>query len=181
MKVKPASLFAALVLTVSCSQNYVTQEEFEALKLKTERFKDKEEIVGLSNVFTDAAARSDKELFRDLWVEDGIWQIGPPINKTFKGRDEIADAFEHLLASWEFFVQLNSGYNVDLAKDGKRATANFYLNEVARNAEISNYNLANYQDELIKKKGRWYFKKRTYNVLYLDTTALKGQAFQRKK
>ncbi len=171
-----------LILTASCNEtSTVSQEEFDQLKADFTHLSDKQQIVGLSNAFTDAAGQKDKELFRSLWAEDGEWIIGPPIGKTFKGRDSIADAFEKLIGSWEFFVQLNSGYNVDLNDDGETATANFYLNEIARGENISNFNLANYQDEVIKKDGRWYFKTRNYNVIYLDTTSLRGTTFKALK
>ena len=171
-------LIFIIILATSCNDtSSVSQDEFDKLKSDFTHLSDKQQIVGLSNAFTDAAGQKDKELFRSLWAEDGEWIIGPPIGKTFRGRDNIADAFEHLISSWEFFVQLNSGYNVDLNEDGKTATANFYLNEIARGTNASNFNLANYQDEVVKKDGRWYFKTRNYNVIYLDTTGLKGTAF----
>ena len=180
MKIFGKITIGLIVMTcvISCTESAsVSKSEFEKLKTDFTHLRDKQEIVGLSNAFTDAAGQKDKELFRSLWAEDGEWIIGPPIGKTFKGRDSIADAFEHLIGSWEFFVQLNSGYNVDLNPDGKTATANFYLNEIARGAGTSNFNLANYQDEVVKIDGRWYFQKRNYNVIYLDTTSLSGNSF----
>lgn len=175
------SVIGTLLITIlvsSCTEtSTVSQKEFDELKSEFTHLSDKQQIVGLSNAFTDAAGQKDKELFRSLWAEDGEWIIGPPIGKTFRGRDSIVDAFEKLIGSWEFFVQLNSGYNVDLNDDGETATANFYLNEIARGENISNFNLANYQDEVIKKGGRWYFKTRNYNVIYLDTTSLNGTAY----
>ncbi len=167
-----------IVVCVACADsNTVNQEEFNQLKADFTHLSDEQKIVGLSNAFTDAAGQKDKELFRSLWAADGEWIIGPPINKTFKGRDSIANAFEHLIDSWEFFVQLNSGYNVHLSNEEKTATANFYLNEIARNAKVSNFNLATYRDKLVKVNGRWYFKERNYVVKYLDTTELRGTTF----
>ncbi|WP_430905542.1 nuclear transport factor 2 family protein [Maribacter sp. 2-571] len=181
MTIRTITVFLLGAILNSCADaSSVSKDDFEALQSEFIRFKDKQLIVGLSNAFTDAAGQKDKELFKSLWAEDGEWIIGPPIGKTFKGRDSIANAFEHLIGSWEFFVQLNSGYNVDLSADGKTATANFYLNEIARGSNSSNYNLANYQDELIKKDGGWFFKKRNYHVIYLDTTSLRGKSFRKK-
>ncbi|QCW99466.1 hypothetical protein FGM00_04835 [Aggregatimonas sangjinii] len=176
---KSILLLACTMVGVACTNSSVERKEFLELKTEFERFRDKEQIVALSNVYSDAAALQDKKLFQSLWAENSKWIIGPPINKTFKGRDSIANAFENLLSDWEFFVQLNTSFNVDLSEDGKTATANFYLNEIARNAKMSNYNIASYKDSLIKKDGKWLFKTREYKVIYLDTTALAGQAFQR--
>lgn len=182
MKIRGVFLATSMaVILASCNNSGVDQKEFDKLKNQVERFQSKEQIIGISNVYSDAAAQQDKELFRDLWTEDSEWIIGSPINKTFKGRDNIADAFENLLGGWEFFVQLNTSYNVDLSEDGKSATSNFYMNEIARNEKLSNYNLAQYKDKLVKEDGQWRFKVREYKVIYLDTTALRGQAFQRTK
>lgn len=58
--------------------------------------------------YADAANRVDVDLFRSLWTDDAEWVIGPPINQHFTGRDEVVAAFEHLLGSWDFFVQLST-------------------------------------------------------------------------
>ncbi|MBC7935520.1 MAG: hypothetical protein H7Y86_09245 [Rhizobacter sp.] len=77
---------------------------------------------------------------------------------------------------WEFFVQLTASYHTKI--DGDSATANFYVNAIARIKDgDSNYNLAMYQDKLVFKDGKWLFKQRNYNVLYLDQSPLKGKAF----
>jgi ketosteroid isomerase-like protein len=133
-------------------------------------------IITTAHQFSDAANRKDAALYRSLWAADAKWIIGPPINKEFNGLDEVVHAFEHLLAGWEFFVQLTTSYNISI--DGNTATANFYVNEIARSNEgASNYNLAMYRDKLVFENGKWLFKERNYTVLYLDQSPLKGTAF----
>ncbi|MBC7938051.1 MAG: nuclear transport factor 2 family protein [Rhizobacter sp.] len=133
-------------------------------------------ILTLAHQFSDAANRKDAALYRSVWTDDSKWIIGPPINQQFDGVDEIVAAFENLLGGWEFFVQLTASYHIKI--DGNSATANFYVNEIARIKDgDSNYNLAMYQDKLVLKDGKWLFKERNYNVLYLDQSPLKGIAF----
>ncbi len=133
-------------------------------------------ILTLAHQFSDAANRKDAALYRSLWTAESKWIIGPPINQLFEGIDVVVDAFVHLLASWEFFVQLTSSYHIKI--NGTTATANFYVNEIARIKDgVSNYNLAVYNDKLVFENGRWLFAERNYNVLYLDQSPLKGIAF----
>ncbi len=134
----------------------------------------------LAEQYSDAANRVDTALFRSLWTADAEWIIGPPISRQFVGRENIVAAFEHLLGSWDFFVQLSTSAHITVT--GETATANFYVNEIARgqpDGTNSNYNISCYTDELVKADGRWLFQKRDYRVLYLDQTPLTGMSFKR--
>ncbi|MEL7124299.1 MAG: nuclear transport factor 2 family protein [Bacteroidota bacterium] len=136
-----------------------------------ESFIDKEKIRELTARFADAANRQDSSQFRALWANESVWRIGPPINKEFCGQDEIVGAFEVLLNSWEFFIQLPSTGTIEI--HDSRATSSFYINEIAKSKEgKSNYNIANYQDKLIKENGEWRFTERNYQVIYLDESPL---------
>lgn len=134
-------------------------------------------ILAQAHRYSDAANRKDSKLFRSLWAEDSNWTIGPPINRSFNGVDEIVDAFVHLLDSWEFFVQLTSSYSIQI--NGNKARAHFYVNEIARSRTgESNYNLSQYEDNLVYQNGQWLFTERNYRVIYLDSSPLKGISFK---
>lgn len=146
--------------------------------MEVQQLQDEYAIRKLAEQYSDAANRVDAALFRSLWIEDATWIIGPPINRQFVGLDNIVNAFSHLLSSWDFFVQLSTSANIQV--HGDTATANFYVNEIARgqpDGTNSNYNLSRYTDELIRVNGHWLFRKRDYRVLYLDQTPLTGTAF----
>ncbi|NVO32278.1 nuclear transport factor 2 family protein [Hymenobacter lapidiphilus] len=143
-----------------------------------QQLQDEFAIRKLAEQYSDAANRVDAGLFRALWTADAEWIIGPPISRQFVGLDNIVTAFDHLLNSWDFFVQLSTSAHIQVT--GATATANFYVNEIARSqpdGTNSNYNLARYTDELVKVDGAWLFRKRDYRVLYLDQTPLTGTAF----
>lgn len=134
-------------------------------------------IRALTYKYADAANRIDKDLFASLWVEDSEWIIGPPINAHFTGRNNIVEAFDGLLHSWDFFVQQPVGGNFTIA--GNTAKASFYINEIARSKDgVGNYNLSRYDDELIKVDDAWFFVKRNYKVIYLDQSPLNGTSFK---
>lgn len=123
---------------------------------------------------SDAANRIDAEAFQALWAEDGIWKIGPPINMEFKGKENMGTSVSHMLGLWDFFVQMNGPGVVTI--QGDKATARFYVNEIARKADdkSGNYNLSMYDDELVKENGKWLFVKRSYNTIYQEAPTYIG-------
>lgn len=149
----------------------------KTLEQRITDIEDENAIRALSYKYADAANRIDALLFKSLWVQESEWIIGPPINQKFIGIEEIVRAFEGLLNSWDFFVQQPVGGNLEI--NGANAKAHFYVNEIARSKEgVGNYNLSQYEDELIKENGVWKFVRRNYKVIYLDQSPLNGTAFK---
>jgi SnoaL-like domain len=151
-------------------QAQLTENEINALL----KVKDELEIRALADKFSDAANRKDGELFQSLWAEEGTWKIGSPINVEFKGKENMGSSVTHMLGLWDFFVQI-TGPGVITINDDK-ATARFYVNEIARKTDdkTGNYNLSMYEDELVKENGKWLFLKRTYHTIYQDAPDYKG-------
>ncbi len=136
--------------------------------------KDEMEIRALADKFSDAANRVDAATFQSLWAEKGIWKIGSPINMEFIGKENMGTSVTHMLGLWDFFVQLTGPGVISL--HGEKATARFYVNEIARKSDdqSGNYNLSMYEDELIKENGKWVFLKRTYHTIYQESPSYKG-------
>lgn len=172
MKIK--LIFVAIVMSLigitSCKNNQISNEELKSLQL----VKDELEIRALAEKFSDAANRKDGNQFQSLWAKDAIWKIGPPIDIEFKGQENMGTSVTHMLELWDFFVQLSGPGVVSI--NGDKATARFYVNEIARKADdkSGNYNLSMYEDELVKENGKWLFKKRTYNTIYQEAPEYKG-------
>ena len=127
--------------------------------------------------FSGCVISRDAAAFRSCWAENGVWDIGAPMNVYLEGADKIADGFAHLMQSWAFFVQMPHGGVVDI--NGDRATASWIMNEVGQPAghpEKGHFNYSTYADELVKENGVWKFTKRVYRFLYLDETPLAGKA-----
>lgn len=150
-----------------------------SLEQRLQTLEDQQCIQAMTGRFADAANRVDDDAFIALWAEDAVWRIGPPIDKQFTGHGEIRSAFLGLLCNaWEFFVQMPSAHEIEI--DGNTARARSYVNEVARGKDGGgNYNLAVYEDDLIRTAAGWKFTERNYKVLYLDTSPLNGTAYQR--
>ncbi len=171
-----ATLITIITLTSCNTQNdqkkeiQLSSEEIKSLKL----VKDEMEIRALADKFSDAANRVDGNAFQALWAKDGVWKIGPPINMEFKGKENMGGSVSHMLGLWDFFVQLTGPGVITI--NGDKATARFYVNEIARKADdkSGNYNLSMYDDELVKENGKWLFVKRSYHTIYQDAPNYKG-------
>lgn len=148
----------------SKNSNQLSNEDIKNLLL----VKDELEIRALAEKFSDAANRKDGAQFQSLWAEDGVWKIGSPINMEFKGKEKMGSSVTHMLDLWDFFVQLSGPGVVNI--NGDKATARFYVNEIARKADdkSGNYNLSMYEDELIKENGKWVFQRRSYHTIYQE-------------
>ena len=172
MKAVKFILMAVLISVgfTSCESNKLSEETITSLQL----VKDELEIRALAEKFSDAANRKDGELFQSLWAKDAVWKIGPPINVEFKGKENMGASVTRMIGLWDFFVQLSGPGVVTI--NGEKATAKFYVNEVARKADdkSGNYNLSMYEDELIKENGKWVFLKRTYHTIYQEAPQYKG-------
>ncbi len=172
--IKNLFVIAVLIIVVtSCSNSNIQQlsnEEIKSLQL----VKDELEIRALADKFSDAANRKDGKAFQALWAKEAVWKIGPPINMEFKGKEKMGESVTHMLGLWDFFVQLSGPGVVTI--NGDKATARFYVNEIARKADdkSGNYNLSMYEDELIKENGKWIFQKRSYNTIYQEAPNYQG-------
>ncbi len=146
----------------------------EAERNMLQAIKDELEIRALADKFCDAANAANSELFQSLWAEEGTWTIGPPINVEFKGKANMGSSVVQMLARWDFFVQLTGPGVIQV--NGDKATARFYVNEIARKADdkTGNYNLSVYEDELIKENGMWVFLKRSYHTIYQEAPQYTG-------
>ncbi|MDP1813231.1 MAG: nuclear transport factor 2 family protein [Leadbetterella sp.] len=158
-----AVIFTVLLTGCTHSTNNNSQDS-----VKIQRIEDELEIRALADKFSDAANRKDSTLFESLWAEDGVWKIGAPINVEFKGKKTMGSSVAHMLDLWDFFVQLTGPGVINI--QGEKATARFYVNEIARKRDdkSGNYNLSVYDDELVKENGEWRFSKRTYYTIYQE-------------
>lgn len=152
------------------TRNELSESEITALQM----LKDEMEIRALADRFSDAANRVDGAAFQNLWATDGVWEIGPPINVTFEGKENMATSVIRMLGLWDFFVQLTGPGVVNI--QGERANARFYVNEIARKSsdKSGNYNLSLYEDDLVKEDGKWRFSKRSYRTIYQEAPKYEG-------
>ena len=73
-------------------------------------------------------------------------------------------------------MQLNSITNIDISKDGKRATASIGVQERANGANGSITMLGRYDDKLVLTDNGWKFAERRLNVYNFTPVTKAGQA-----
>ncbi|MET7423500.1 nuclear transport factor 2 family protein [Dactylosporangium sp. NPDC005555] len=135
---------------------------------------DRVEIEALRGEFTDAAMMRDRARLAALFTGDGVLRM-PDIPAEFTGPEEILAGGERLQAQWEFFVQNTHPGTIQL--DGDTATGRAYIQELARTRDgRQGQNYAVYHDRYRRTGDGWRFAERVYEVRYLDTSPLAGEA-----
>ena len=144
---------------------------------------DEAAIVALANRYTDAVNARDWERYRSCWTDDGVWDLGAPVNQTKSGIDDILTEVRRAVGAMDLFVQMNHAVTV-LSVDGDRATARATLNEIGHvkpesrdllDGADSLFILAIYTDDLRRVDGGWRYARRRYQVPYFDPTPLAGR------
>ena len=135
---------------------------------------DRVEINALRAEFTDAAMMRDRPRLAALFTEDGALRM-PNVPVELIGREQIRVGGERLQARWDFFIQNSHPGAIDL--DGDEATGRTYIYELARLRDgYQGQNHAVYHDRYRRTAEGWRFAERVYEVRYLDTSALGGDA-----
>ncbi|KAJ9603795.1 hypothetical protein H2200_011981 [Cladophialophora chaetospira] len=142
-----------------------------------QRLADELEIRSLVARFANACNPPNLEAFGKLWVPDthqkGEWSLSEPFTTSATGVDDIVTLLDKLLQPWDFFVQLVHSGVVDI--DGDEATGRFIMHEVAKGPNETYYNnFAIYEDKYCKVDGKWFFAKRHYNYMFLDSGPFGG-------
>ena len=151
-----------------------------SLEERIQRIEDDTAIRDLVARFADTCTRGDLKAFSKIWVPHGetkpIWTLTQPYTMSATGIDDIVAMCDKLRASRDFFVQLvHSGM---LEIKGDRATGRWILREVAVGPGETYYNnFSIYEDSMEKHNGKWYFARRDYNYLFLDSEPFTGKVF----
>jgi uncharacterized protein (TIGR02246 family) len=135
---------------------------------------DRVEIEALRGEFTDASLMRDWDRFASLFTPDGTWRM-PHIDVVLRGREEIRVEVERLRGTWQFFVQTTHPGTIHL--DGDTATGRAYVAEFGRFQDGSSHlNYSIYHDRYRRTPDGWRFEERRYEVRYVDTSPLPGEA-----
>lgn len=142
-----------------------------------QRIADELSIRDLVARFANGCSPPDYEGFRKLWTPDpnteAIWSLSEPFVMSSTGRDDIVAMLRKLLEMWDFFVQLVHSGVVEI--DGDQATGRWILREVAKGPNETYYNnFAIYEDKYHRFEGKWYFTRRDYTYMFLDSGPFNG-------
>ena len=125
--------------------------------------------------YTDAVNQRDLAAFRQLWTDDAVWEIGPPLQSRADGIDEIVALLNRLLQAEKYFMQMTHSGVIEIK--GDRATARFVMRERGRGESTYYDCLAVYEDVLVREADGWRFAKRFYQYRFLDQSPFGGEAF----
>ncbi|MFC9914488.1 nuclear transport factor 2 family protein [Streptomyces sp. NPDC127197] len=146
------------------------------LEQTLQRIVDENEIRDLVARFVDTCILGNHDGFRELWAEDGLWEIGAPFNARIEGIEAIVDMLHRLRDERTYFTQLIPTGVIEI--DGDRASARWPVREVAQGPGETYYdNLAMYFDSFTKINGEWKFARRSYKYMWLNTEPFAGTAF----
>jgi ketosteroid isomerase-like protein len=143
-----------------------------------ERLKAVEDELSIRNLvarYTDAVNERDIGAFRELWTDDAVWEIGPPLQSRKEGVDEIVALLSRLLQAEKYFMQMTHSGVIEIK--GDRATARFVERERGRGESSYYDSLAVYEDLLMREADGWRFAKRFYHYRFLDQSPFGGEAF----
>jgi ketosteroid isomerase-like protein len=137
---------------------------------------DRVEVEALRGEFTDAAMMRDYGRLAALFTADGVLRI-PDAGIELAGREEIRAWGERVPTVVELFVQTTHPGTIQL--DGDTASGRAYMSELIRLRDGSSHlDYAVYHDGYRRTPDGWRFTERSYEIRYLDTTALAGSAPQ---
>ncbi|MBI1179295.1 MAG: SgcJ/EcaC family oxidoreductase [Alphaproteobacteria bacterium] len=129
-------------------------------------FEDRLAIHELVRAYADAVTCRDAEAWGALWAEDGVWCL-PVSSQTARveGRVAIVAAWTGAMANFPNLVAISCLGAVTI--DGDRATGRAYPREmVIREDGTVRHDTGLYEDEYVKRDGRWLFLQRSYRPLH---------------
>ena len=110
--------------------------------------------------YNDAVMRFDADAWSENWTEDGVWSL-PGLGEV-QGRDKIVPLWKQATGSYVvggFFASAGP-----IVVDGDRAHGTWYQQELLTKDGIQHVIIGEYQDDYVKRDGRWFFAKRVYAI-----------------
>lgn len=115
--------------------------------------------------YGDAVTTRDADAWIANWAEDAVWKLPAiPGMERIEGRDAILKAWLAAMPGWPFQVNFQRCGAIEI--DGDRARGHTYTDEVNvdKNDKAERW-LNRYEDEWVKRHGRWLFASRSLTVL----------------
>lgn len=151
------------------------------LESRIQRIEDERAIRDLVSRFANSCSPPNYDAFSKLWApgregQQPVWTLTEPFPMSASGIDEIMGMLVRLLKPRNFFVQLVHSGVIEI--DGDRASGRWIMREVAKGPGETYYNnFAIYEDEMEKTGGNWYFTRRDYKYMFLDSSSFEGRVF----
>jgi uncharacterized protein (TIGR02246 family) len=123
---------------------------------------DRLSIRELIEAYSDAVFRRDEAAWAATWTDDGVWNL---MGTEVMGKANLVAAWRHAMTEFTFtaFFSVPGEIRVVNRDSG---TARVYASEYLVQADGRiRHVIGQYHDALLKTRGRWLFRRRTYRIL----------------
>ena len=128
---------------------------------------DRLQIRELIDSYNNAVMRFDGETWASNWAEDGVWHL--PGAGDVSGRDAILAVWQGAMSAFSFVGFFASAGPILV--DGDTAKGTWYQQEFLHQKDgVKRSVTGRYEDDYLKRDGRWFFQKRIYEVLNVEVT-----------
>lgn len=112
--------------------------------------------------YNDAVMRFDADAWGANWAEDGTWSL--PGMGPVTGRANVVAMWKQAMSAFAFVGFFASAGPIVVTGDSAHAT--WYQQEFLDGKDGTRRVITGqYEDDYVKRGGRWYFQKRVYKVL----------------
>lgn len=116
----------------------------------------------LIETFAAGVMRIDAEIWGSTWAEEGSWKL-PSMSEPVTGKGNVVAAFQEKMQYVRFMSMIS--FPVDLVVDRETARGKAYCQEViVPKSGDQRLVVGWFDDEYVKRSGRWYFLSRVYEV-----------------
>lgn len=123
---------------------------------------DKLAIRELVESYNDAVMRFDADAWAANWTDDAIWSL--PGMGDVKGKAAFLPMWQQMMAGFSFVGFFASAGPIVVTGDTAHAT--WYQQEFLHQKDgVKRAITGQYEDDYVKRGGRWLFQKRIYKVL----------------
>jgi hypothetical protein len=143
---------------------------------RLERLEARIEIREVLDRYHAAVNLRDWHLLGTLFAYDAVWEVGPPVNLHFQGRERIVSEIQKSVLRQEFLVQNACAVVIDV-KSPDAATARSTIIEFGRepNGGKGMQVVGFYDDDLARVDGTWKYKRHAMRVRYMNDAPLPGK------
>lgn len=112
--------------------------------------------------YNDAVMRFDAEAWAANWTDDAAWSL--PGMGEVTGKDTFVPMWQGAMSAFSFVGFFASAGPIVV--DGDTAHGTWYQQEFLHGKDGSKRNVTGrYEDDYVKRDGRWFFARRVYSVL----------------
>ncbi len=116
----------------------------------------------LVDSYNDAVMRFDRDAWAANWTDDAVWSL--PGMGDVAGKDKFVPMWQQMMSGFSFVGFFASAGPIVV--DGNSAHGTWYQQEFLHQKDGAKRRITGrYEDDYVKRGGRWFFQKRVYSVL----------------